>query len=159
MKRIFTFLALLSFALLACGPDFIIQESHDFPKGTWAYADSCVFKVNIEDTSKLYNIYVEVAHSDEYDFQNLYVLIRTVFPDGKRLDKVVSLQLADQIGQWNGNCSGANCKLRIPMQENAFFAKKGEYQFVFLQHMRKDNLGGLKSLTFGIEKTKEAKKK
>lgn len=159
MKRILTALTVFSVLLVACGPDFIIKESHDFPKDVWTYADSCVFKVNIQDTSKVYNIYVDLAHSDEYDFQNLYVLIRTVFPDGEKVSKIVSFQLADQAGNWNGNCSGSQCKLRIPTQEHAFFNQIGEYQFVFLQNMRKENLSGLNGLTFGIEKTKIARKK
>lgn len=137
----------------ACGSDYVLKEKKEFSSEGWTYADSLQFKVDISDTLKIYNLFLEVRHSTEYSFQNLYTQIHTQFPKGQRIKEVVSLELADKAGVWFGNCNSEYCTILIPIQEGAFFNIPGSYQFTLEQFMRKDPLPGVQSITFMIEDT------
>ncbi len=153
------FLSLLAFLMLfsACGPNYVYQEEHTIPNSQWTYADTLDYAVRIDDTTTIYNLYLQLEHTTAYGFQNLYIRIHTRFPDGQRPVKVVSLELADKAGVWAGDCNSKRCTLRIPIQENAYFNKPGDYLFTIEQYMRQDSLPGVESLAFLVEEKKQAK--
>ena len=145
-------------AISGCGPNYVFLEKHETTEGQWAYEDTIDFKVNISDTLAIYNLYLEVEHSTDYAFQNLYANIYTQFPDGQRLKKLVSFELANKGGIWLGQCSQNFCTLNIPIQQGAFFNEPGEYLFTLEQHMRINPILGVKSFAFRIEETGEQRK-
>lgn len=153
MKISISGLLLLLFALSSCGPNFIAYEKHRFNADTWTYADSVTFQVAIADTTVLYNLYLDLQHGEDYDFQNLYTKIRTTFPSGRELNQVVSLQLADPVGRWDGQGRGRWRRLRLPLQEGAIFQEAGKYTFTIAQHTRQERLPQVRSLAFGLEQT------
>lgn len=130
----------------ACSPGTLVKESQDVQDGVWTYADSLLFQVVIEDTSRLYDISLLVKHDKSYAYQNLYVKVHTRFPSGKILSPSVSLEVADKSGQWLGKCSGRACRVEIPIQQNAYFEEKGAYTFTLEQYMRVDSLPGIRSI-------------
>lgn len=140
---------------VGCGPDVLFEQSMPVAETGWAYADSLDFSFEIADTTKVYDVILEVEHSEDYGFQNLYVKTNTVFPSGKTDKQVLSLELANKVGFWLGKCSGGNCHLRIPIQQKIFFPEKGTYHFHMEQFMRQSPLPELKSITFKIEETGE----
>ncbi len=144
------FLAVL---LSACGPEYIVDESKDIPGGLWTYADSIRFEAEIPDTSRIYNLWLSLDHSPEFEWQNLYVRIHTLFPDGKRLSTPLSLELANQGGEWQGKCGAKRCQFRIPIQEGAYFQIPGRYALTIEQYMRQSPVGGVERLRFQIEDT------
>lgn len=116
----------------------------------WTYADSLVFEYDIQDTLMPYNLTLEVKHSDEYPYENTYILASTVFPDGHRVTNPVSLELANAQGQWVGTCSSHLCKAEIAMANNAYFQSPGKYKLVLSQFSRIDSLKGIEALQFTI---------
>ena len=157
----FTISLLLLFlwvVIIGCGPDFIYHEEYETREGKWAYMDTIDFRVRIVDTLAIYNLSLDVEHSTEYAFQNLYVNIYTDFPNGGRLKKLVSLELANKGGIWLGDCSRKFCTLNIPIQQGAFFNEPGEYIFTLEQHMRIDPIPGIKGFALKIEDTGEKRK-
>lgn len=144
--------------LTACGPNYTFNKTYTIDQEAWAYADTLNFEVDIKDTTRIYNLYLEVAHHPEnYGFQNLYTKIHTSFPSGNRLGKMVSLELANKAGLWLGQCSGSKCKLTIPIQEGAYFNEAGTYTFTIEQFMRVSPLPGIQSLALKIEDTGQGK--
>ena len=133
---------LASLALVACGPDVIYERDVPLP-GTWTYADSVSFAYDIPDTSRAYDLQLSLKHTDAFATQNLYARFVTVYPDGRRQSEPVSLELADQAGRWLGDCSGAACELRIPLQDSTRFPLPGTYGLVVHQYMRDEALDGI----------------
>ncbi len=147
-------LILLGILVFSCGKNYQYQKSYDLEGEQWTYADSLSFSFDIQDTTKIYNLYLQLEHSTDYDYQNLYTYIHTQFPSGDRLDEKLSLQLANKAGYWEGKCGKKHCKLTIPIQENAYFNQLGTHSLILEQYMRMDSLPGIKSIAFMLEDTK-----
>ncbi len=145
---------LLAFWSSSCGREKIIYEKKiDLPSQGWAHADTLDFPFQIVDTTKIYDLVLEITHTPDYAFQNLYVLLHTRFPTGERTKERVSLELADATGKWQGATTGAVVATPIAIQTNAYFNKIGDYALTAEQFMRSDTLENVKSVTFKIEDT------
>lgn len=118
--------------------------------GVWTYADSLVFDYRIEDTLTPYDLKLLVRHSDAYAYENLYIQASTSFPDGRIVVNPVSLELADQQGQWVGKCSGHTCNAEITMASKAYFQVPGSYRLVLKQFSRMASLDGVEAVQLQI---------
>jgi len=150
--RILTALILLT--LLGCGPKEVFEKEVDLGED-WSYDEVMSFEIDVTDTTQLYDLHFELSHSSYFTYQNLYVLISTTYPDGTEIKDQVSLQLADKLGEFNGNCSGEKCMVNIVLQENFRFQNKGMHIIAIAQHSRKEVL---KEIFAGKLKLIEAKK-
>jgi gliding motility-associated lipoprotein GldH len=150
--RPFSFLILLSISF-SCGKNYQYQKEYELEGEKWTYADSLEFAFDIQDTTKIYNLYLELDHSTSYAFQNLYTYIHTTFPSGERLDEKLSLEMANRAGVWLGKCSQDYCTLTIPIQENAYFNQQGSHTIMLEQYMRQDSLPGIKRIAFMLKDT------
>ena len=153
MKKILFALCLTSLFLISCGKNFIYEKSFPIKNGEWAYVDTLDFNFEIQDTSKIYNLYLNIEHSTDYGFQNLYINIYTQFPTGERIKELVSVELAAKGGIWFGECDSEKCRLEVPIQQNAFFNQAGNYAVTVEQYMRKNPLSGVGEIAFKIEDT------
>lgn len=147
-----TFLFLI---IISCGPKYAFNETYDINNNQWAYSDSLRFEFAIKDTTAIYNLLLDVKHTTDYSFQNLYTNIHTQFPDGSRLSKPVSLELADKAGIWQGDCNAKTCTLEIPIQEGAYFNQIGKYVITVEQFMRDSVINGVQSITMKVAETGE----
>ncbi|AEE51658.1 gliding motility lipoprotein GldH [Haliscomenobacter hydrossis] len=155
MKIVFALCLGLSFLLSACGPNYVYNHKTSFDNATWTYQAVQQHAVEIKDVAHLYNLVIGLKHSPEFAYQNLYVKIKTIFPDQQTREQVLSLNLAGGNGEWYGSCSGQTCSIEIPIQQNAIFEKAGKYQFIIEQYMRTEKIEGVKALSFKVEKTNQ----
>jgi len=153
--RSFTVFLLVLIFLSACQSDFFYEQAVPIPENTWTYADTASFTVPVSDTTERYNLYLDIAHTTDYPFENMYVRVHTNFPSGKRLSEQVNIDMADKAGVWHGNCQGENCQLRVHLQRNAYFNELGDYEITFEQYMRVDSLAGIKELAFRMERVED----
>lgn len=151
-------LALVAFAILAgCGSSYVYEKKYQFDTSGWTYADTLDFEISIQDTFKIYDLFLEIEHSRDYPYQNLYAIFYTTFPDQTRLKKQISLEIGESNGKWLGNCSGNNCTLVIPIQKNAYFNQSGNYLFTLEQFMRVDSIQQINHITFKVKDTGKAR--
>ena len=131
-------LPVLLFALVvaACGPGVVYEREVGFGPAGWTYADSVAFRYEIADTTRGYDLELTLKHTDAYPAQNLYARFVTVYPNGARASEPVSLELADRFGAWLGDCAGADCTLRLPLQDGARFPEPGTYGLTLHQFGR-----------------------
>lgn len=153
MRKPIALVFCLAILASACGPRYLLKETRKLSGETWSYGDSLSFQAAIRDTAQLYDISLVVKHRTSYNFQNLYLRIHTEFPDGKKLTQVLSLELANKAGKWQGACSGDHCTLEVPIQINAFFNQTGVHTFTLEQYMRADDLAGISALGIRIKET------
>lgn len=145
------FLIAFSQFLCSCDNSNIYQKYTDIPDKNWTYSNISEHKVSINDTNKLYNIYVNIRHTNNYTFNNLWVVVHTKFPSGKTIEKRLDLPLSDERGQWLGKCSSDICDSKIPIQYDARFNEKGEYHFTIEQNMRKNPLPEVLAVGLRVE--------
>lgn len=154
MNQLVKFIAFCAVVfLMGCGPDYILDQDYEIKDTNWTYVDTLDFKVDIPDAQKIYNLYIEIEHATDFPRQNMYVMIHTQFPSGKRIREQVSLEMADKTGVWFGDCDADWCTFSIPIQQGAYFDIPGTYVFTLEQYMRLDPLPGVKRMGFKIEDT------
>ena len=156
--RVLPFIILLATVISACGPKYHVDETAEIPNGLWAYSDTIRFEADIPDTTMVYNLWLTLDHSPDFAWQNLYIRIHTLFPDGRRLSAPLSLELANLGGVWQGECNKKRCRIRIPIQEGAWFQQTGRYAFTFEQYMRQSPQEGIRQVRFQIEETGKTRK-
>ena len=135
---------------IGCGPAVIFEEERALPNGLWTYANAQRFDYEIQDTAKRYDLILELEHDADFEHQNVYVRLATILTNGKADSQIVSLQLADRFGIWEGDCNKERCTVSIPLQTNTFFPEPGKYALVAEQYGRQDSLSGIYSLGLGV---------
>jgi|ERR1043165_1964409 gliding motility-associated lipoprotein GldH len=153
----FCLVLLSSIIFSSCDKSRVMEKQEQIKDYTWDYADAKTFTADIADTVQHYNIYVSLRHSFNFEWRNMWVKIETTFPDGKVRERRVNLLLSESDGVWHSNCTGDNCDILIPIQENAFFPEVGKYTFKISQDMRVNPLSYVKSIGMRIEKYNAAK--
>ncbi|MEM9886885.1 MAG: gliding motility lipoprotein GldH [Bacteroidota bacterium] len=147
----FTFLIVC----FACQPNYLYQEEIILSNATWTYERDVVYSFDIQDTSTTYHLYLDIQHSTQFPFQNLYTNVQTTYPSGRQADSRISIDLANKLGAWYGKCKQENCLLRVQLQQNTFFKELGKHEIRFQQYTRKEALEGVHSLGFIVEQVKE----
>lgn len=151
--RIAALLAYCMAALLLAGcggPEVVFEQSQDFSNQGWAHADSVSYAYTISDTSRQYDLVLIVDHTDAFAYENFYVQLDTYLPDGQHLRQPLSLELADNFGQWHGECGSAGCSMAISLQEGTRFTAPGEYRQVVTQFSRDEVLAGVTGLGYRV---------
>lgn len=151
------FIALLALGLTSCDPNRLYEVNSPLDGEKWAYSDIKSFSVEVADTSIRYNIYINIRHSFHYEWRNIYVLVGTLLPDGRKLDKRVDLPLSEPDGKWFGSCLGDNCDLPVMIQQNAKFPMPGKYTFSLRQDMRVNPLDKVKAVGLRVERAARVK--
>lgn len=142
----------LLITVASCTTGAFYQSSVSPTNGLWTYDAPLAFEFDIQDTLARYDFYLDVQHSTDYPFQNLYVKVITEHPQTPPQEDVVSLELANKLGLWEGKCANEKCKVRIPLQTNARFDEIGPYALRFNQYTRTDSLQGVLEMALSIQK-------
>lgn len=144
---------LFSVLLMSCGKEYVYDEEVEIPDNIWTYDQAIDFEFEVEDTTQLYNLYVEVMHHKEYQNQNAYAKLQITFPDGAIKMREVSFELASAEGDWMGECSGDYCRSTLAYNgtEPMRFLQKGKFKMHFEQYTRQDSLEGIRSLRLMLE--------
>ncbi len=138
--------------LSSCNPDLIIIESKAID-GDWAKEDTIGFEFVINDTLTDFSFYINIRHSMEYPYSNIYFFVSTEFPNGNFSNDTIECVLADVRGKWYGTGLGDIKENKILIRKNLQFPVTGFYRFNFVQAMREDQLSGLSDIGIEISKT------
>ncbi len=152
LHSIFRFLPALFLlcSLAACGPDYLFESKQDIPGGEWAYGDTLNFQFEVRDTATRYDFYLDFDYAGDFAFQNIYLKLSTLYPNGKRLSKVRSFDLFDTQGTSLGTGSGEWHQFRASLQDNAFFNQPGPYTVTVEQFTRRDVLPSIRSVGLAV---------
>ncbi len=145
-KHTFLLLCLMLCCLLHCRENFYFESVKTIGQDQWSYADTLDFDFDITDTTALYDIYLDLQHATEYPYQNIYLQVYTRFPSGKRIQERLPIDFADRTGRWFGRCNTEWCRLRVNLQQDAYFNETGTYTITLEQFMRMDPLPGIREV-------------
>ncbi len=143
---------IISFA--SCQEPFLYKNTIRLEE-KWSYTDSIRFEIPITDTTKLYELSLDIEHTKDYPFQNVYTYFDTQYPSGLHNSRVVNIDFADQTGEWYGKCSSQTCLLSVILQQNAYFNELGTHIVTIGQFTRQEELMGMRSLTFKVKDTQK----
>jgi gliding motility-associated lipoprotein GldH len=145
-------LALFVFTFLSCSKDVYFQQKEVISNAMWSFDDPKTFSFEIKDTSSFFDLILDVKHATDFSYENLYVKIQTVFPDGRKTDDQVSLELADDFDQWQGKCNSNFCTVNIVLQSGVYFREVGKHTLEIEQFNRENPIEGIKEMTLKLVK-------
>ncbi len=152
MRKYLLFLFLM-LGVAACDPAKVFEENQEIEGKNWRITDALHFKVLVNDTLHLHNIYVNVRHYSDYPYSNLYLFIHVTSPAGDELTDTVDFRLADDRGRWLGRGLGDMYFVRLPYRLNIRFPYRGVYRFDIEQGMRTD-LPGVRDVGLRVERVR-----
>ena len=78
-----------------------------FKNNTWNVDQKPEFEVTIDDTSKAYNFRLILRTTTDYAYNNLWIFLKTVAPDGAEGREPYQIRIANEDGSWIGSKSGS----------------------------------------------------
>jgi gliding motility-associated lipoprotein GldH len=147
-----TCLPFIFFLSTSCDHKTIYSENKIVENDVWKAGHKLVYEFDVPDTVTLYNFLLNVRHTTEYKYSNLYLFISTKLPDGQTGRDTLELILADKEGKWFGRGIGKMRDYQVLLKRAVRLPKAGKYRFIIEQAMREEELKGISDV--GIQITK-----
>jgi len=123
------YLLILTISLVSC--DNTVYESYySFENESWNSDSLKSFDFEIMDTLATYNLSLNIRHSTDYEYQNLFLFL------SGDLNDTIELELADKIGKWKGSGLSNIREFKYLFAKNEVFSKKGNHSINIEQAMR-----------------------
>lgn len=151
MNRFYFALGLLIF-FASCDSKRIYEKNIEIIGNTWDDSQKIKFEVAVTDTVSGNNVFINLRHAGFYPYSNLFIFIKTTFPNGKVTRDTAECILADDKGKWFGEGLGDLWDARILFKRNVRFSQSGTYIFEYEQAMRIEKLPGVMDVGLRIEK-------
>ena len=139
-----------SILICACSDNTLYDHTIEFDNSIWKYETPANFEFDIADNAKRYDLFLDIDHSPEYAFENLYLRINTEFPDKSTASDTLSIEMVNNQGAWVGKCRSDICDLTVFLQENTRFKNVGNHKISIEQFTRESALNGIKSISFRL---------
>ncbi len=145
--------------LVSCESDTIFSETRAMD-GYWGADEVVAFNIPQLDSLKKYNLFVNVRNSNEYKYNNLFLIVSINFPHGKTVTDTLEYRMANPDGSWMGQGVGRMKENKLLYKENVQFTENGNYTIDIAQAMRNNGevegvtkLEGVTDVGFSIEET------
>lgn len=140
--------------LFSCNRKVVSEDYHQLKDAEWQQDMIMEFNFDIADSTKIYNLSLNVRNEGRYQYSNLWLFVSIEPPSGKVHKDSVELTLANPAGRWLGSGLGDLYEKKYPYKQNIFFPEKGNYTIKVRQGMRTENeiLKGIHDFGFCLEK-------
>ncbi len=149
-----TVLSLMLF-LSSCDNNRIFEENKELINNCWSSDNIIKFEVDIDSLETPTNFYINIRISEGYPYSNLFLFIKTTFPNGKMANDTLDCILADLNGKWIGSGMGDIYDNQIPFKKNVLFPEKGKYIFELQHGMRQEIIPLILDVGLRIEKVEK----
>ena len=147
---------MLCLSLVSCDDSIVYKAHEDIDDGLWYIKNKPSFKVEITDTTQVYNLYYLLRNTLQYPYYNLYLTRNFTGPDQKLISNTLEeVYLSNEVtGKPYGHGLGDLFDHKIPFLKNYRFSKAGIYTITLSQSMRKNPLPFVMSVGISVEKVK-----
>lgn len=149
--KLLLFILIIQFS--ACIHSNVYEKNVALNQFSWNENKIIPFEFDITDTTATYSMYFTTRHTDAYPFSNIWVNIKTQYPNADTSStSKVEIPLATPEGKWLGRGMNEIWEHRMLIASPLHFSKKGTY-IVTLQHaMRVNPLPQIMSVGIRLEK-------
>jgi len=120
---------------VACDRKTVVSQTTSLP-GSWDKSDTLTFSIPQLDSLKAYNIFIDLRNTNEYPYNNLFVVTTIEFPHGKTITDTLEYKMAYPNGEWMGEGIGSVKENKLWLRENVQFNEKGNYNITITQAVR-----------------------
>lgn len=147
-------LVLIVVLAIGCDSNRVFENNIDFKDRSWKINDPATFNFQISDTTKKYNVLMDIRNSIDYPYARLFVNYSLKAADSTTLSKqLISVYLFEQkTGKPLGSSGlGDIYDHQFSILKRFSFGKAGSYQMKFQQFMRMDTIPGILAVGLRIE--------
>lgn len=137
--------------VVSCDDRHVYEVNNAIPSSGWDMNEPVKFIIDVIDTSRWYNLYINTRNRGDYNFSNLFVFIRTQTPSGITQNDTAEVVLAKSSGKWIGSGIGDLYAIRTLFIRKFKFNEPGIYQFDINQAMRINPLIGIEDIGLRLE--------
>ena len=152
LARAFAHVLLLAsyFLFPSCGPSRVYEQDFPLTGDTWQQDSALIYKVQIDDPARAYDLFYHVRYDLDYPYYNLYVKLSVEDSAGTELfgDRHELILMDPQTGKPTGSGLGGVYDKEFTAQQRLRFRKAGVYRVRLAQYMRVATLPGMHE--FGI---------
>lgn len=114
--------------------------------------DSLVrFKLDELDSTKVYDLFINIRNNSDYAYSNLFLITEIKFPEGKVVSDTLEYEMTRPNGEWLGTGYGDVKENKLWYKEKVKFEESGHYEITIQQAMRKngevEGIGELQGIT------------
>lgn len=157
-KNNFLVAGLLSVILFSCDKERVFDEYQEID-GSWHKNQKVSFAFDQNDTIANYNMFVNIRNNNSYPFNNLFLIVSMLQPDGVTKVDTLEYQMAKEDGTLLGEGFSDIKESKLWYKENTKFPKPGKYTVSIQQAVREtgkvngmEQLQGVSEVGFRIEK-------
>ena len=151
--RIIFCVVLTAMIAIGCDSNRVYENNVDFKERSWKIVEPANFEFQITDTTKKYNLLMDVRNSIDYPYARLFVNYE-LKKDSLALSKeLVSVYLFEQkTGKPLGKSGiGDIYDHQFFLIKNYSFKKVGQYHMGLQQFMRQDTIPGILAVGLRVE--------
>ena len=123
------YLLILAISLISCDNN-VYENYYSFENESWNSDSLKSFDFEIMDTLATYSLRLNVRHSIDYEYQNLFVFV------SGEVNDTIELMLADKNGKWKGSGISDVREFTHTLKKEKTFSKKGKHSINMEQAMR-----------------------
>ena len=150
MKRNSWFIVIVLFVVVGCGKAPVYEKSYSFKDKVWKREMKPSFEVEISDIKKEYNFTILLRTTTDYNYNNLWVFLKTEAPDGTSAREPFQIHLANNDGAWLGNKTGTVVETALYFKERKL-PLKGKYIFTIEQGITSAQVDEVLDITFIVD--------
>jgi gliding motility-associated lipoprotein GldH len=148
---------LIALIAIGCDSNRVYEKNVEFKDRHWKIAETTDFEFQIADTTRQYNILMDIRNSIEYPYARLFVNYN-LKRDSTTLSKdLIAVYLFDQkTGKPFGESGlGDIYDHQFSILKNYSFKKTGNYKMNFQQFMRSDTIAGIIAVGLRVERAEK----
>lgn len=144
--------------LAGCSDQVVFQADVPVPEEAWDRSFTPEFSFEVSDTVRHHDLYIDVRHTGDYPFSDLFLFVDLYGPDDRHLRDTVECLLADPTGRWYGKGTGFifadRFEAHVLYKLKNRFPASGRYTIKLEQAMRTEQLPGVIDVGVSVERSK-----
>jgi len=128
----------------SCNSDVIVHETKELA-GSWNKDEVIEFTIPRLDSLKNYNLFIHLRNTNEYKYNNIFLITTLKFPHGKQIIDTLEYRMANADGSWLGQGIGSVKDNKLWYKEGISFMENGDYNIIITQAVR--NNGNVEGVT------------
>ncbi|MBT8256395.1 MAG: gliding motility lipoprotein GldH [Bacteroidia bacterium] len=134
----YALIILIATVVVACDSNIVVGEMRELP-GSWHKDETLQFELPVLDSLKQYNIFLHLRNTNDYPYNNIFLIATIEFPYGKTVTDTLEYRMAAPDGTWLGTGIGMVKESKLWYKEGVQFFEDGMYTLTISQAVR--NIG------------------
>lgn len=156
MKKVKALIGIVAL-FFSCQSEVVFSDSISL-NNSWNYENTAEFELPQLDTLKKYNLFLNIRNTNDYPYNNIFLIVSMNFPHGKTITDTLEYRMAHPDGTWMGHGFGKIKENKLWYKEQVSFSEPGTYR-VHINHAMRNNgsvqgvseLKGIVDVGFNIE--------